>query len=546
MAISRWKLFRVSAAQDIIDRALDTFDFKPEKIPPTWHPLTTIASQVFTLNCKTVVQEYPYYDRDFASEHQAYYSRLFENIERYCRRFHFFSDEKASDAELSSPLLFVDRVAPETYLGYMTIRPVWSCPVGKTVIRPPKSCKFLTCKDVFRAELAGRVFTVEGMPFIQQDSAVGSCAQAALWMALRTQRKRHGREARSLLQISTAAMKHGISGRILPNRDGLAYTQVLGALSEIGYSTFYLRLKESIKSTMTPDDFARTKQLLYPYIESSVPVVLALYPISGSGEGHAVVLNGHGWPDSDTKICLKCKSARVKISRENEPDKILFEMFHPVAWASPFYVSNDNSGPYQELPDKESKGVPYALEQALYAFPIVHPDVFMTAEEAQVALNDFFGEMSELLDKEIGIKFIDQYLVVRQMLVSRQEFRKWSIALPSATLKEHYRSTPLPPVIWIFEFNVQKTYWNSGSSPNNKQTIRVGELLVDPSADPKHFPVIAFHLNAKHFNINSIGFLLIQTQDKSYDVKLLRDDSLYTPIVEEVTHCSYCDAILHS
>jgi len=139
------------------------------------------------------------------AEHSAYYSRWTTSVSRYCERLHFFRVPPASD----DPLALIDRVAAEDYLGFITLRPISMSPVAASILVPPGGatpCYFLS-QDEFQVNIAGRSFSVHGTPFLQQDNAVGACAQASIWMALRTMRKKEGQAAYSPAQITTAATR---------------------------------------------------------------------------------------------------------------------------------------------------------------------------------------------------------------------------------------------------------------------------------------------------------------------------------------------------
>jgi hypothetical protein len=123
-----------------------------------------------------------------------------------------------------------------SYLGFVTLRPVAATPVGASILRIPADVGFIRCADEFPVNLAGHKLELTGVPFMQQDNAVGTCAQASIWMALRTMRKREGDRAHDPAQITGAATRYSISGRILPNRKGLTQPQVVEAIRAAGYS----------------------------------------------------------------------------------------------------------------------------------------------------------------------------------------------------------------------------------------------------------------------------------------------------------------------
>lgn len=63
--------------------------------------------------------------------------------------------------------------------------------IGASILLPSHDDD-VTCHEQFPVHIAGRAFWVSGTPYLQQDNAVGACAQASIWIALRTQMKRVG------------------------------------------------------------------------------------------------------------------------------------------------------------------------------------------------------------------------------------------------------------------------------------------------------------------------------------------------------------------
>jgi len=198
-------------------------------------PLKQSLAHVANLGCKTIVKQHTVQDPDFFAEYFAYYSRMFGDIDKYCHRFHFFSLPKNPKEEV---LDYIDRASEDDshYLGFITIRPVRSSPVAATILRALPNQHFLLSTDQFDVHLAGRKFSVCGTPFMQQDNAVGACAQASIWMALRTLRKKEGNSAFDPAQITSAATRFLVRGRTLPNREGLGVDQMIEAIRFAGYS----------------------------------------------------------------------------------------------------------------------------------------------------------------------------------------------------------------------------------------------------------------------------------------------------------------------
>ena len=259
---------------------------------PRYTPLENTIRHISSLGANSVLLQRNVQDPDFLAEHAAYYSKWSYKVPRFCDRLHFFNSEVVSE----DPLDFIDKMAitQGSYLGFVTLRPISVSPQAATILSPPnnEAKHFILSKDDFQVNIAGQQFSVAGTPFMQQDNAVGACAQAAIWMALRTLRRKEGQSAFSPSQITTAATRFLVRGRTLPNRGGLIVEQITEALRTAGYSPHTIPLRE-LGQDATEETIIASRQALYPYVESGIPVLVLLFP--KDAEGHAVLLIGHGW-----------------------------------------------------------------------------------------------------------------------------------------------------------------------------------------------------------------------------------------------------------
>lgn len=457
---------------------------------PRLAPLLECIKHVAGLGARALVVQHPVQDPDYLAEYHAYYSRFFSPAEKYCKRFHFFASDAKSFA--NDALGFLDHAyeANENYLGFITIRPVKSSPVAASILAYPKNGEFILCQDKFDVHLAGRTFQVSGTPFMQQDNAVGACAQASIWMSLRTMRKKEGDRAYTPAQITDAATRFLVSGRTLPNRGGLTINQMVEAIRSAGYSTHIMPLVEAGKV----NSLQQNKQMLYGYIESGIPVILALYP--KPNEGHAVVVVGHAWDSMGTKV-------HSEIEIQGCPS---FKVIHPVSWASPLFIHNDNSGPYLTLPDASS--VTYALQHAVQAIPLLPGDVHISGEEAwSVSLGVLKWILDDFSKGGIDMAPLNGRLVLRPYLTERHKFREWAISggIPK-TLQDFYRKKILPRRMWVTEIHLVDHYDQAPNGPKS----RIGEIILDASGDAEDWSqsLLSLHMNMSPINGEPKGVVL--------------------------------------
>ena len=485
---------------------------------PRWSSLSNILQLVNDLGCKAIIRQYPVQDPDYYAEYSKYYSKTFASIDKYCDRFHFFSIETI-DAE--DTLDYIDRIHnnPSDYLGFMTIRPIRSSPVAATIIRPPNGNHFVLAHEEFQVHLAGRTFSIRATPFLQQDNAVGACAQASIWMALRTLRKREGNSAFDPAQITTAATRFLARGRTLPNREGLSLEQITEAVRSAGYSSHIIWIKGH-SETITDDKLANSKRKIYTYVESEIPVILGLFPTPQTG--HAVVLIGHGW-DAGAKP--------IPIATHTMPHNSVLNIFHSFSWVKEFYIHNDSTGPYLKLGDRSDQD--YALEHASFAVPLLPSDVFITGEEAEIISLDLISQMiKDYLEKksEKTPKIEVKQIVVRTYLSERYRFREWVTKNDRMIniLKRYYREKEFPKRIWITEICLLDSY--AESDKNN--AIRIGEIILDPTGEPNDNPFLSAHMNISSLVGDAgTGILLDRSADGgNIEVLPVNDDTVYSAL----------------
>ncbi len=449
---------------------------------PRHQPLRAIIRMLCKLGASTAIVQKNVQDPDFLAEYAAYYSRWTSDVPRYCDRIHFFSESPASEDVLN----VIDQMAgvSGSYLGFVTLRPISMSPVAASILKPlvDVAPSYLLSNDDFAVNLAGRQFTVNGTPFIQQDNAVGACAQASIWMALRTLRKKAGLAAFNPAQITDAATKYAVVGRVLPNRAGLTVQQITEAIRTSGYAPHVLpvrRLEECISEKV----INRIKSELYPYIESGIPVLLLLFP--GNGEGHAVVVIGHGWNRRPKRLI---DIDDIKPFQTHT----MIRLVDAASWVEPYVIHNDNSGPYLTLPDTSDND--YALDQACYAIPLLQPDVFIDGSEAKRSCIKLLSDSISINGHSSSSEEhpLPSELVVRTYLIDRSEFRKNVLKSAEADdVKTYFRMKWMPKRVWVTEFNSLDGYEDA---PDHEGK-RLGQILLDPAAEAEEGAFLSIYLS---------------------------------------------------
>ena len=457
-------------------------------------PFERSVDYVCRLGAKGVVVQDPAQDPDYLAEYLAFYGKLFVPIHRYCRRLHFF---KSGPRDKEDALTFIDRVHAQKsdYLGFITLRPIPGAPVGATFLAAPKNPDFACSIENFEVNFGGRTFTVDAIPFMQQDNAVGACAQASIWMALRALRKRSGNSAYDPAQITSAATRYLTVNRTSPGREGLTFPQMMEAVRSSGHQALPLQFI-SMDPLANERGLEHRKKKIYPYVESGFPTILILQK-KDDLEGHAVIAVGHKWnpKPASTDTIRSVLNPAVKAGEST------VSVLHAATWTPEFLIHNDNTGPYESLPSVAAEGDSgYGLQDVQFAMVPLPLDIYISAEEAEVRALGLLHMMLHAIQgannnaPEFDPARASDKLVLRPYLMRRKEFRKWAVEEPRLPeqLKKRYRQLPLPQHVWVFELNLVDGYAEAPQS----RSRRVGEILVDPTADNRGGVItVAAHLN---------------------------------------------------
>lgn len=278
---------------------------------------------------RTIVVEQGYVDRHYLEEFTGYYATMLDPPASSTVRLHFFSSEMC-DEELgglihraaSGELESVRVELQNNYLGFSSIRPIASAPIGRTLLVPYRQESGRQYGSVIQrcsARLAGVELGLEALPFQQQDLGVGACASASLWSALSKASRGAGMRAPTPFSVTAAATKNWVTDRAVPAVSGLELGQIAGAVREFGFAPY------TVKVNGEPEIFLWTLKV---YLRSGIPAVLVL---RSQGEVHAVTVAGH--KESQTHITEI--GTKPRVLRYGSLGRV--------------YVHDDRIGPYVKM-----------------------------------------------------------------------------------------------------------------------------------------------------------------------------------------------------
>ena len=464
---------------------------------PVLQILTWLAGP--PMNCRTVVFERDYVDQDYQDELAVFYSKAFKDYPHRCTRLHFFS----SDILLAQGATIND-FSPyaNDYLGFMVLRPTDLQRVGRTYLAArvnDPDTEFITCVAPFTAHLLGHQFSIRAMPFVQQDTQVGACAQASLWMVARYMSRRFGHREFLPGEINQCAKSRSALGRHYPAETGLTVAQMLDALQGMALSAILHqkslvddRQKDVEKAfPITADPVAnptgyvaqlnrqRTAKLAdiaHRYIESGLPVVFVT-------SDHAIVGVGHKYDQSI--------SATVAIQR-----------------IPSFYANNDNVGPYIEMPIFEPSASTITFDQVDSIIAVVPTEATLSGEQAErMVVEHIDGLLKAKADPgkpETVLDTLSKYRADFATLLPNLEYRTYlcrSVEF-QRDLRTDVASGGLDPTVGetLVQLDYPKYIWITEVSssvllnhPQRSDRKCLGRIVVDSTAPARTRGVIATH-----------------------------------------------------
>lgn len=364
------------------------------------------------VSAQWMLVETSYIDRHYLEEFTGYYANAFRPPQPTTTRVHFFKTEVDLPARITQASNGAyDEACKELgdgYLGFTVVRPIASCPVGRTIVAPypPGGKSRHYAKLESRVHLAGLNLIVEGVPFQQQDQAVGACATTAVWSALSHVSRSDGGRAPTPFAITKAATRQLVRNRTFPAADGLSVEQIAGAIRDWGYSP------HCMASHGAMPEFQLAVKC---YLRSGIPVIL----VTAGDPGHAFTAVGFREGDEDgDPLDLLIGDATASHIRATGMSRL--------------YVHDDRLGPYVRMlwlqPEAE-RGYPrlrkktFPGEQELepeairLAIAPLYPKLRLSAKDLSACANEFVpavrnevGADKEKLRVELRFSMEGKYL----------------------------------------------------------------------------------------------------------------------------------------
>lgn len=467
--------------------------------------------------------EEEYLDQDHSAVYSAFYSTVFKRHGRLCRRIHFFKNDITGSIDNSCALDSATRLqeAAEGYLGFIVARPLAHAPLGRVVVAGPANSQHTQSEVLVRAKyeahVLGASLRLDGIAMTQQESRVGSCAQATIWAAGRHFHMRHRGPWFSTVEISDAATRltDSMISRSLPaGSEFLTTDNMVRALSAMGREPLYYGADEIQRPTQEKPIWSiqwiniRPQDVINRYIDSGIPVILGFCPLPGQTSGHAVLATGH---------TIKGLPAEIKLP--TNPTQAEF--------CENFLAHDDQRGsniPISIDPTGATPDFPYAILSHLYYLIVPLPKkVFISAEYAEKIAWDLLQQYQTdwpihkalhgaALGTSVALGDAFTHELSQAKVIARTYLTygwRYKARMLQNRVGNDFKSVlfyhALPRLVWVTEFGT----FNSLNHLDKRQRRIFAHNVIDATASRLWESRSIFHapgMSVRHFHDGAVPF----------------------------------------
>lgn len=343
------------------------------------HAISCMVAHLQALKVESCVIENHYLDQDFTDLYAAFYARVFKLHHKMCRRFHFFRSDlsRVFSGKTASEVFqgLSSEIVRQSYVGFAVIRPVRHAPLGRAILEVPPAPVDHRSELMVRARhqvhLCGVTFEIEGIALTQQDSRVGSCAQATIWMAGRHFHHKHRGpwvSTTAITEAATTLTDMGMARMVPAGSEALHPNNMLQALKAMERQPFVYTADKVDPATKRPIWTQRPVDIIHRYVDSGIPVILGLAPIGSDPVGHAVIVTGATYEKGTGRPLTTVRPTRAEFARY-------------------FLINDDQRGANLRLPIQKGSPLaetPHSIEEnLLYVIVPLPKKVYLTGELAE-------------------------------------------------------------------------------------------------------------------------------------------------------------------
>lgn len=397
-----------------------------------------------TPQCRYVLLEYPYVDKDYRSTYYHFYAKKGRRYSPDCVRLHFFR----SDVELTDDRQLrisggqgathhssaeEQKQLSDRYYGYMVIRPTFTSTIGRTVLSPNLISGFhgWAIESRHTAHLLGHRLSFDGFPWMYQHTDINVCAHVACWSILRHYSERFSKYSEYLTYEITRMAHQFDPGGLVPSR-GLANADAERIFHEAGTYPIVEYKPCELFEPPPPDEIELFYRQLAAYVESGFPVYARL-------PEHAVVVVGRDH------------------YRPGEAPKVRLQYSWDITDA--LVVIDDNRMPYTLVSRSCGPDEPYGSDE-FGSFIVALPEKFFYSAKA---IDKFASTWVDTPTRGFDYTGADG-VVIRYFATTTAAYRRFVHEKRSQFASEIIQLSmdlPMPQFIWIIEISTREEWAKS-------------------------------------------------------------------------------------
>ena len=425
--------------------------------------VSLIILQLKEQKAVSALVEHNYVDRDFSEAYSAYYAKTFRRHSKLCKRVLVFGCDISFLNTTNDVRLAGQQLKSSKFLGQIVLRPISRAPLGQAILAaPPAPAGYdahLQVSALYHAHVFGAELEVRAAPMTQQDSRIGACAQATIWVAARHFHARHRGPWLSTVSITQAAIANAefVLNRVLPAGSEFLTLNNMAAALRAADREPLIYTCTNIQSPLPKPAWKpalRPKDVIARYLDSGIPVIIGLV-FPGQDIGHAIIATG-------------------QIVREQAQEPL---PQHPTIaeYNEAFVVNDDQLGPNAICPVDSSctiKQTSYSInDNAMYLMIPLPKKVFLPAETAELlswsALDSYKTDwaafkarhagklgVSEQLGDALILDILANKVLARTYLTYGWKYKTRAISNKfSNSIRQAIRNLDVPRFVYVTEFS---------------------------------------------------------------------------------------------
>jgi hypothetical protein len=378
----------------------------------------------------SVYIEYPYVEKHYRDSYYSYFSTKHAKYIRDSIRLSFFN-HRVTPEEFRDINAF--ELLQRDFLGFMTLRPIRSQIVGRTVLSPEifKTHDFVCCLVKYNVLINGVKLNVYGFPFCSQDGEMLTCAETTVLNLMEYFGTKYPEYTPILPSEIIKSLSERSFERLTPS-NGLDSQDISFVLKEFGFATRIYFCDE-----YQNDEF---RSIINCYVESGIPIIAT---IQNSKIGHAIIIIGRT-TGHDRSLLRKLLDKIADVIDYSE-------------FIDKYIVIDDNSFPYQVVPlnnptihytDPDFKGA--EIKSVIVPlYPKVYVDAYLARTLMKLIINE-----EKLIDKR-GFKIKRLFLASSRTFkdyVNRMQLQKGDVLEDfDINFKNFIVNKRMPKFVWIAE-----------------------------------------------------------------------------------------------